>query len=96
MPGITATMVREIFNCSVRAGLYAPVRDMLTTYTGGVEGKDDTSLLQRILAALVTGTIGAVISNPVDVVKGASAPANGCGGSASPENCGHVVFFPLY
>ena len=29
MPGLTATMLREMVNCSARTGLYVPVRDLL-------------------------------------------------------------------
>ena len=60
-------MVREMFNCSARAGMYVPVRDLLSSLTGGNEG--ETHMGHRILAAVVTGTLGAVVSNPVDVVK---------------------------
>jgi hypothetical protein len=37
-PGITATVIREMFNCSARTGLYVPVRDAIYLHTSGIEG----------------------------------------------------------
>ena len=47
--------------------MYVPVRDLLASITGGADG--ETHMSHRVLAAVVTGTLGAVVSNPVDVVK---------------------------
>lgn len=63
MPGLTATMIRELFNCSLRTGLYGPVRDKFC------RDGEDASIWNRISAALITGTMGSIASNPVDVVK---------------------------
>ena len=80
-PGLAATMVREMFNCSARVGLYVPVRNALShvlpsspksaAAAGGWDGKtrQTTTLAHRALAALLTGSLGSVLSNPVDVVK---------------------------
>jgi hypothetical protein len=64
-PGLTATMVREMFNCSARTGLYVPVRNLFSSVDSG----EAPTLGTRICAALTTGTIGSIVSNPVDVVK---------------------------
>lgn len=68
-PGLTATMVREMVNCSARTGLYAPVRDFLNSNSAAEEGHGSPTLANRITAAVITGTLGSVLSNPLDVVK---------------------------
>lgn len=72
-PGLTATMVREMVNCSARTGLYVPVRDALNLALHDPTRSDSTvaegSFFSRAAAALCTGTLGAVLSNPFDVVK---------------------------
>ena len=62
LPGLSASMVREMLSSGPRAGFYVPVRTTLLSVGLG----DETA---RISAALVTGTLGSVIANPVDVVK---------------------------
>jgi len=64
-PGLTATMIREMFNCSARTGLYAPVRNLIAKNSEGGEA----TLSTRITSAFATGTLGSIVSNPVDVVK---------------------------
>ena len=88
MPGLTATMLREMVNCSARTGLYVPVRDLLFSgdqcrREGSSRGtkKTETTLLEKIAAAMLTGTLGSVISNPTDVVK--VRFLNGAGGELS-------------
>jgi hypothetical protein len=71
-PGLLPTILREMTNSGPRAGFYVPLRDqidqMYATYLNdGVVVQN--SLPCKIVAALVTGTLGAVLSNPVDVVK---------------------------
>lgn len=58
-------MIRELANSSIRAGLYIRVRD----WSGGGGGGGETGLKQRVSAAMLTGSLGAILSNPVDVVK---------------------------
>lgn len=63
LPGLTASMVREMLSSGPRAGLYVPVRSALLEHAGGHDAA------AKVAAALVTGTIGSVIANPIDVVK---------------------------
>jgi len=65
--GLTASMLREILSSGPRAGFYAPVRDYFTS-TLGIEKKDNM-LYPKIFAAMLTGILGSIIANPVDVVK---------------------------
>ena len=65
VPGLTATMVREMINCSARTGLYAPVRNFL----GGLNADGELTAVSRVGSALITGALGSVLSNPSDVVK---------------------------
>ena len=63
LPGLAASMTREMVYSGPRIGLYVPVRGALLERAGG----NDSAA--KVLAALTTGTIGAVIANPIDVVK---------------------------
>ena len=63
-PGLNASMLREMLSSGPRAGFYVPVRDNVNKYFGETE-----SLRNKVIAAIITGTIGSIISNPVDVVK---------------------------
>ena len=67
-PGLVASCTREMLSSGPRAGLYTPVRDFYDRSIGrGEKGND--MLICKVLAALTTGTVGAVISNPIDLVK---------------------------
>eukprot|EP00397_Hematodinium_sp_SG-2012_P050887 GEMP01059353.1.p1 GENE.GEMP01059353.1~~GEMP01059353.1.p1 ORF type:complete len:289 (+),score=44.25 GEMP01059353.1:282-1148(+) len=62
-PGLTATMLRDLINCSARTGLYLPLRNF-------VQGSNtDVGLGFKVACASLTGTLGATASNPCDVVK---------------------------
>ena len=50
----------------LRVGLYVPVRDMVT---GPLPEGVNPSLLQKIVAAAITGTIAISVANPTDLVK---------------------------
>ena len=63
LPGLAASMTREMLYSGPRVGLYVPVRGFLLERAGG----NDSAA--KVLAALTTGTIGPVIANPIDVVK---------------------------
>ena len=52
-PGLTATMIREMFNCSARTGLYAPVRNLIAKNSEGGEA----TLSTRITSAFATGNV---------------------------------------
>jgi hypothetical protein len=71
-PGLTASMWRELFYSGLRTGFYVPVRDAVNDFMGKdehVDGHDDISLSKKIVSAMITGTMGSLLANPIDVVK---------------------------
>lgn len=58
--GLTSTLLREALYSTTRMGLYPHVKRML-----GV----DNSLTGKIFAGSITGGLGSIISNPIDVAK---------------------------
>lgn len=66
-PGLSASMAREMLYSGPRAGFYVPIRNHIKSLLGETDYEDH--LLVKVLSALATGTLGAVIANPVDVVK---------------------------
>lgn len=65
-PGLLPSMIREMINSGTRSGFYIPVRNNLMNVANS---KDDNNLFIKVISAIITGTIGAVLSNPIDVVK---------------------------
>ena len=61
LTGLTASMLREAFYSTTRMGLYPYVKKLL--------GTTDANLTGKIAAGAVTGALGSIISNPIDVVK---------------------------
>eukprot|EP01033_Poteriospumella_lacustris_P003298 gene3298-2432_t len=66
-PGLSASMAREMLYSGPRAGFYVPIRNHIKSLLGETDYEDH--LMVKVLSALATGTLGAVIANPVDVVK---------------------------
>eukprot|EP01038_Epipyxis_sp_PR26KG_P006961 gene6961-9516_t len=66
-PGLSASIIREFLSSGPRAGFYVPVRNELRKHFD--ESDPFQSALSKILAALTTGTMGAMIANPIDVLK---------------------------
>jgi dicarboxylate transporter 10 len=65
-PGLKATCLREMSSSGIRAGFYPKMRDHMDEFIG----KDvDAPTLKRVLAAMSTGWLSAILSNPIDVVK---------------------------
>ena len=62
LPGLQATVLRELLYSGCTKGLYPYARD-------AVAGEEDASLAQRALAAALTGFGGSLCANAVDVVK---------------------------
>lgn len=60
--GYQASMIREMVSSGLRTGLYTSVRNAINQHLP--EG-----LINKICAAMVTGCIGAVLANPIDVCK---------------------------
>ena len=72
-PGLTASLLREYLSSGVRAGLYVPLRDALRGSSGGGgggagDGAGDGAVA-KVAAALACGAAGALLANPIDVVK---------------------------
>jgi hypothetical protein len=63
--GFTASILREALYSSTRMGLYEPFKEVLAP---GVSSAD-TKLHIRIIAGGVAGAIGALVSNPTDLVR---------------------------
>lgn len=69
LPGLAASVVRDIANGAIRMGLYpAAVRNLHEQLPWGGEGVP-TAFSTRVLAGLLTGFSGALLANPTDVVK---------------------------
>lgn len=66
LPGLQASLLREMLYCGPRVGLYPTVRDVLKQ-TGGME--NDAGIMFKTTAAIITGLAGSLVANPTDVVK---------------------------
>lgn len=64
--GIAPGLQRQFVFAGIRIGMYVPIRDLIT---GPLPEGKNPSLLQKIVAAAVTGTLGISIANPTDLVK---------------------------
>ncbi|KAI9145494.1 mitochondrial substrate carrier family protein ucpB-like protein [Paraphysoderma sedebokerense] len=64
LPGLTASVLREISYSSIRFGLYSHVK---TLY--GMTPGQDPGLLTKLAAGMTTGAIGSCLANPTDLVK---------------------------
>jgi hypothetical protein len=64
-PGLKASMMRDMASSGLRAGFYVPVRNIFNDLLH----EDGNSKAVKILAAITTGTMGALLANPIDVVK---------------------------
>lgn len=70
-PGLFPSVLREMLSSGVRAGLYVPVRDLINNIIFDKTENNDKieSLPCKIIAAMVTGSVGSIFSNPVDLIK---------------------------
>ena len=64
--GLSAGFQRQIVFAGLRIGLYVPIRNMIA---GDLKPGENPTLLTKILAAMISGTIGISVANPTDVVK---------------------------
>mmetsp|Transcript_40306 Transcript_40306/g.29715 ORF Transcript_40306/g.29715 Transcript_40306/m.29715 type:complete len:148 (-) Transcript_40306:538-981(-) len=64
--GLSAGFQRQMVYAGLRIGLYVPIRNMIAGDLGP-DGKP--SLGVKILAGMISGTIGISFANPTDVVK---------------------------
>jgi hypothetical protein len=63
LPGLSASMIREMLSSGPRAGFYVPLRDVL------LDRAREHESLMKILAAQTCGIVGSLFANPIDVVK---------------------------
>ena len=61
LPGLAASVAREMVYSGAKAGLYVPLRHAF--------GGEDAGAPAKVSAALATGTLGSLLANPIDVVK---------------------------
>ena len=64
--GLSAGLQRQTVYAGLRIGLYLPVRNLVA---GDLKPGENPSLLTKITAAWITGTIAISFANPMDVVK---------------------------
>jgi hypothetical protein len=72
LPGLGASVAREMLSSGIRAGFYTPTRDAYARVLGGDAGPGGgaaSGVAPKIAAAMTTGVIGSLIANPVDVIK---------------------------
>mmetsp|Transcript_87877 Transcript_87877/g.246802 ORF Transcript_87877/g.246802 Transcript_87877/m.246802 type:complete len:309 (+) Transcript_87877:282-1208(+) len=62
LPGFTASMMREMVGGSIRGGMYIPIRHALG-------GTADGSAAGKAGAALISGMLGGICSNPFEIIK---------------------------
>lgn len=60
--GWQASMIRELKSSGIRAGLYPSIRKKINSIM-------EEGLVNKILAVLTSGTLGACLANPIDVTK---------------------------
>ena len=70
LPGLAASVAREMIYSGAKAGLYVPFR--------GALGGEGAGAPAKVAAALATGTLGSLAANPIDVVKIRLMAAPGC------------------
>ena len=80
LPGLNATLFREVFYSSVRFGLYTNIKNYLLETkiflsdlfkVACFSGENDIQLnfFDKLLAGMITGAFGSAIANPTDLVK---------------------------
>jgi hypothetical protein len=65
MPGMSATVMRELSYGCLRFSLYGPAKKLIV----GKEHKGDAGLGVKISSGAISGGIGSFLANPTDVVK---------------------------
>lgn len=63
--GLVASVAREISYSSIRMGLYDPIKQAITP----AAHSGDIGLPRKVIAGLVSGSIGSSIATPTDVIK---------------------------
>eukprot|EP00928_Gymnodinium_smaydae_P079175 TRINITY_DN63171_c0_g1_i1.p1 TRINITY_DN63171_c0_g1~~TRINITY_DN63171_c0_g1_i1.p1 ORF type:complete len:295 (-),score=31.51 TRINITY_DN63171_c0_g1_i1:397-1281(-) len=60
--GVFAMFLRSVFYAGIRLGAYDPIKDALGA-------KQNPTMWRKILAGTISGSLGAVAANPIEVVK---------------------------
>lgn len=68
-PGLFPSILREFAYCGVRVGCYPSVRGYFHNLRSTENNSIDPGLSVKAFSAVITGSVGSVISNPFDVVK---------------------------
>lgn len=68
-PGLTASVVRDIFNGGIRMGCYPAAVRVVHEHAPWATAGGPPGFGTRVLAGLLTGFAGAGIANPTDVIK---------------------------
>jgi len=69
LPGLTASVLRDIANGGIRMGCYPATVRAVEEHAPWATPGVPPSFATRILAGLLTGFTGALVANPTDVVK---------------------------
>ena len=62
--GLSASLMREATYSTIRLGFYEPFKELL-----GAKDKSHTPLWKKFLAGLMSGSTGAMVANPYDLLK---------------------------
>lgn len=62
--GLSASLLREATYSTIRLGMYEPFKEML-----GATDKANTPLWKKFGAGLCSGSLGAILANPYDLMK---------------------------
>jgi len=62
--GLSPSLLREMSYSGIRMGLYEPTKQAL-----GATDPKHTGLHLKVLSGAITGTIGSVLANPLDLIK---------------------------
>lgn len=65
LPGLMASILREMSYSSIRMGLYTPIKKIVV----GKSKKKDIGLTKKVVIGLLTGAIGSAIATPTDLVN---------------------------
>jgi hypothetical protein len=64
LPGMPASMMRELSYSSMRFGLYPPIKKLIVG-----DSTTDIGILKKLPIGMLSGGIGAALANPFDLVK---------------------------
>ncbi|KAJ3102368.1 Mitochondrial oxaloacetate carrier protein [Phlyctochytrium bullatum] len=69
MPGLMATVLRELSYSSFRFGCYQPFKRLLAGLSGNASAHGSEPFYMKLFAGLGSGMVGSFLANPTDVVK---------------------------